>query len=100
MPVIHPNRLFTSHTTISSPVSAHAPPDTILVNGVDRKRGHDDMGAEDLDIITPESSSPGPFLVPPPPLGASNITSRGTTPRATRLQPAAKTRKSARVMVS
>lgn len=100
MPVIHPNRLPPSHINLSSPVSAHAPPDTILVNGTDRKRTHHEVEAEDLDIITPESSSPAYLLVPPPPPGMSNGPSRGTTPRTTRLQPAPKTRKSARVMVS
>ncbi|KIX03776.1 uncharacterized protein Z518_07329 [Rhinocladiella mackenziei CBS 650.93] len=95
-PVIHPNRLL---TTLSSPVSAQAPPENILSNGTSRKRAYGEIDADELDVITPESSSPGPLLVPPL-SGLANAASRGATPRATRLQPAPKTRKSARVMVS
>lgn len=100
-PVIHPNSLTVSRATLSSPLSTQAPAGSLLPNGTSRKRGYDEIEDEDFDFITPESSSPGPLLVPPPPPGVANAASRGVTPRASaRLQPAPKTRKSARVMVS
>lgn len=95
-PVIHPNRLIVPAATLTSPVSSQAPPDNVLSNGAGRKRAYDEA-EDEIDVITPESSSPGPLLVPPPP-GVAR--SRGATPRSTRLQPPPKTRKSARVMVS
>ncbi|EXJ75813.1 uncharacterized protein A1O5_00320 [Cladophialophora psammophila CBS 110553] len=98
-PVIHPNSLVVPSVALTSPVSAQAPPDNILANGTGRKRRYDEVDTDDLEDITPESSSPGPLLVPPPP-GVANAHTRSATPRATRLQPAQKTRKSARVMVS
>ncbi|KIX98499.1 uncharacterized protein Z520_05800 [Fonsecaea multimorphosa CBS 102226] len=99
-PVIHPNRLVVPTATLTSLVSAQAPPDNNLANGTGRKRRYDEVDADDFDETTPDSSSPGPLLVPPPPPGVANAHPRGATPRATRLHPGQKTRKSARVMVS
>ncbi|EXJ90920.1 hypothetical protein A1O1_04026 [Capronia coronata CBS 617.96] len=99
-PVIHPNRLMAPHAELSSPVSADAPQDRGLPNGTSRKRAYDEVDADEIDVITPDSSSPGPLLGPPAPTGAAAASSRGVTPRATRLPPAAKARRSARVMVS
>ncbi|KAK5265216.1 hypothetical protein LTR99_006315 [Exophiala xenobiotica] len=100
-PVIHPNRLPTSNANLSSPVSAQAPPDTILINVAGRKRIYDEIDTDEIDTATSISSSPGPFLVPPPPPGVANAASRGATPRATRFPALQKgIRKSARVMVS
>ena len=100
-PVIHPNRLPTSNANLSSPVSAQAPPDTILINGAGRKRIYDEIDTDEIDTATSISSSPGPSLVPPPPPGVANAASRGATPRATRFPLLQKgIRKSARVMVS
>ncbi|EXJ93054.1 hypothetical protein A1O3_01610 [Capronia epimyces CBS 606.96] len=99
-PVIHPNRLMAPHTEPSSPVSAQAQLDQDLPIGSRHKRTYGEAEAEDVDIITPESSSPAPLLAPPAPGGAATATSRGATPRATRLQPTGKTRRSARVLVS
>ncbi|KIW29653.1 uncharacterized protein PV07_05451 [Cladophialophora immunda] len=99
-PVIHPNRLVVPTATLTSPVSAQAPPENTLANGTGRKRRYDELDVDDFEDTTPDSSSPGPLLVPPPPPGVANAHPRGATPRSTRLHPAQKTRKSARVMVS
>ncbi|KAH0841742.1 hypothetical protein AYO21_01026 [Fonsecaea monophora] len=99
-PVIHPNRLVVPIATLTSPVSAQALPDNTLTNGAGRKRRYDEVDIDDFEDSTPDSSSPGPLLVPPPPPGVANAHPRGATPRSTRLHPAQKTRKSARVMVS
>jgi hypothetical protein len=99
-PVIHPNRLVVSQAALTSALSIQAPSDDIPANGISRKRAYDEVDADDLDFTSPASSSPGRLLVPPPPPGVAKAASRAATPRATRLQPAPKTRKSARVMVS
>lgn len=100
-PVLHRNQLSTSNGDLSSPVSASPANDTILVNGTRRKRAYDEIHADDVDASTSESQSPGPLLVPPPPPGVANATSRGATPRTSRFPPPTKgIRKSARVMVS
>jgi hypothetical protein len=99
-PVIHPNRLVVSQAALTSALSIQAPSDDIPANGIGRKRAYDEVDADDLDFTSPASSSPGRLLVPPPPPGVAKAASRAATPRATRLQPAPKTRKSARVMVS
>lgn len=97
-PVIHPNRLISSNAALSSPVSSHAPRESMLVNGTGRKRGYDEVDADDLELAP--SLSPSPLLVPPPPPGLANAPSRGVTPRGARFPPPTRTRKSARVMVS
>jgi len=97
-PVIHPNRLVSLDAALSSPVSSHAPRETMLANGTGRKRMYDELEADDLDLAP--SLSPSPLLVPPPPAASANITSRGMTPRGARFPPNTRTRKSARVMVS
>lgn len=99
-PVIHPNRLMATHTDLSSTVSAQAPADYGLRNGSSRKRAYDEAEAENIDVITPESSSPGPLLPPQASAAAAASASRGATPKATRLPPTTKTRRSARVLVS
>lgn len=97
-PVIHPNRLISTNAALSSPISSHAPRDTMLANGNGRKRAYDELDADDLELGS--SLSPSPLLVPPPPPGLANTTSRGATPRGSRFPPTTRTRKSARVMVS
>lgn len=97
-PVIHPNRLFSSNAALSSPVSSHAPRESMLANGNGRKRVYDELDADDLELAS--SLSPSPLLVPPPPPAFANTTSRGATPRGARFPPTTRTRKSARVMVS
>lgn len=99
-PVIHPNRLIVSLNALVSPVSSQMPSDSLPINGTSRKRVYDEIDADDMDISTPDTSSPGPFLAPPPPPPGVRASSRAATPRASRVQPAPKTRKSARVMVS
>lgn len=97
-PVIHPNRLVSLDAALSSPVSSHAPRESMLANGTGRKRIYDELEADDPELAP--SLSPSPLLVPPPPPGLANATSRGMTPRGTRFPPTTRTRKSARVMVS
>ncbi|KAK4936800.1 hypothetical protein LTR10_022389 [Elasticomyces elasticus] len=100
-PVRHHHQLLTSNGNLSSPLSAQAASDTILINGSRRKRAYDEIYANDIDASTSESQSPGPLFVPPPPPGVANAASRGATPRPSRFPPPAKgVRKSARVMVS
>ncbi|ETI19436.1 hypothetical protein G647_09270 [Cladophialophora carrionii CBS 160.54] len=99
-PVIHPNRLAVSQAAFPSALSVQPPSVDIPAHGVGRKRAYDEVEADDLDFTSAGSSSPGPLLVPPPPPGVAKAASRAATPRATRLHPAQKTRKSARVMVS
>lgn len=98
-PVIHPNQLNYTQAALSSPTSTQAPPDFPIQNGTSRKRTYDEIDRDDLDVMTPMSSSPGPMLVPPPP--AHVVASRAATPRAGKLPAVVgKVRKSARVMVS
>jgi hypothetical protein len=96
-PVIHPHNVSSDQAALSSPVDTAPPTDLGLRNGVSRKRSRNDTDIDEEDAQTPRSS-PGPLLVPPPP-GASSI-SRSGTPRGTRMPPAKKIKKSARVMVS
>ena len=100
-PVIHPNRLTVPQDTSTSLQAGNQVlSDTLPVNGTSRKRAHDEIDADELDLSSPDSYSPGPPLVPPPPSGVARAASRAPTPRAVKAQPAQKTRKSARVMVS
>ena len=96
-PVIHPHHVTNFQGTLSSPVDAVPSGDFTLRNGLGKKRPRDDTELDDEEIQTPRSS-PGPLLVPPPP-GAASV-SRSGTPRGTRMPPAKKIKKSARVMVS
>jgi hypothetical protein len=97
-PVIHPHHITTFQAALSSPVDAlPSAGDLKLRNGISKKRSRDDTDNDEEEIQTPRSS-PGPLLVPPPP-GAATI-SRSGTPRGTRMPPAKKVKKSARVMVS
>jgi hypothetical protein len=96
-PVIHPHNVTSFQATLSSPVEPLPPSELNLRNGTSKKRSRDESEIDEEEIQTPRSS-PGPLLVPPPP-GAANI-SRSSTPRGTRLPPAKKIKKSARVMVS
>jgi len=102
-PVVHPHQLNPSQVALSSPASTQAAPELHLPNGTGRKRNHDELEQDDIDVITPQSSSPGPsFAAPPPGVAAAAAVSstRSATPRAARLPPPHKIRKSARVMVS
>ena len=96
-PVIHPHNLTNFQATLSSPVEIPPAADLKVHNDVSKKRSRDDTEPDEEEIQTPRSS-PGPLLVPPPP-GAASI-SRSDTPRGTRMPPAKKVKKSARVMVS
>ncbi|KEF52178.1 uncharacterized protein A1O9_11805 [Exophiala aquamarina CBS 119918] len=97
-PVMHPNRLISLDPALSSPVSSYAPRESMLANGTGRKRMYDELDADGIELAP--SLSPSPLLVPPPPPGLANTTSRGLTPRGARFPPITRTRKSARVMVS
>ena len=100
-PVVHPNRLVVPRDSLSSPLSSIAPVENNNVaNGTSRRRAYDEIDPDELEVTTNESLSPVPLLVPPPPAAVVIAASRGATPRASRFQPAQKTRKSARVMVS
>lgn len=96
-PVIHPHNVINFQATLSSPVDTLPSRDLGLGNGISKKRSRDETEMEGDEIQTPRSS-PGPLLVPPPPGAAS--TSRSGTPRDTRMPPAKRIKRSARVMVS
>jgi hypothetical protein len=96
-PVTHPHHVHPASVLPSSPVGAEAPSEHLLRNGTCRKRSRNEHEDDEETAGTPASSSPPPLLVPPPP-GAA--TSRASTPRFTRLPPAKKLKKSARVMHS
>ena len=98
-PIIHPDRLVVSPGTSSS-LPGPGPAELEPRNGAGRKRTYYEVDADDLDLSDAESSSPDLLLAPPPPPGVARATSRAATPRATRVQPATTTRKSARVMIS
>ena len=101
LPVLHTNPLSSSHVKLNSlQGSSLRLLDDLPVNGASRKRGYEEIDVDDLDVSTPESYSPGPPLVPPPPPGVARWGSRAATPRAAKQQAATKTRKSARVLVS
>lgn len=96
-PVIHPHNLTSFQGTLSSPVDTLPSGDLSFRIGTSKKRSRDETEIDEEESQTPRSS-PGPLLVPPPP-GAASI-SRSGTPRGTRMPPAKKVKKSARVMVS
>jgi hypothetical protein len=97
-PVVHPHKVTGFHTSRASPVATLARSEFDSRNGISKKRSRDETDLDDEDLPTPRSS-PG-LLTVHPQLPASATISRSGTPRASRMPPSKKIRKSARVMVS
>lgn len=101
-PVIHPNRLLSVQTSgFPPPTEAGDENENQATNVQNRRRTRKDSFSDPTDVLTPlSSSSPVPLPLPPSLTVGNGIVSRGTTPRATRLQPSTRTRRSARVFIS
>ncbi|RVX66983.1 hypothetical protein B0A52_09197 [Exophiala mesophila] len=100
-PVLHDDYLHTSQTALILGTALENENDTLVIGGPPRRRLRKDSFSDPADAPTPFSrSSPGPGQPAPAP-GVTHISSRGTTPRATRFQaPTRGARRSARVFIS
>lgn len=99
-PVIHPDRVLSPQTSFPLQADLENGDDTLVIGGPPRRRMRKDSFSDPADALTPLSrSSPGPGQLAPA-HGFTHISSRGTTPRATRFQAPNRARRSARVFIS